>query len=156
MAKKILLSSSDSVQTKKLQQIQECAEREKEQRYGHLRKWQIKPGQTLNPNGRPKKAQVYSDVLRDLLSGEEIHVVIHYPSNKKKKPTMIHLQVDSGKNMYYAVAAAQLIKAIKGDTYAAKEIIDRVQGKPAQAITVDDRTESKKQVMIIAGKQIEF
>lgn len=97
---------------------------------GHDNLIPAKKGEVRNPNGRPKKSETYSDTLRELLQGQDIEVT--WTVNGKKK----NLTVTSDKNLYYGVASAQIMSALKGDTKAAKEIIDRIQGKPPQGIDI--------------------
>ncbi len=87
---------------------------------------QIKKGEVRNPAGRPKKSETYSDTLRDLLQGQDINV--EWTVNGKKK----QLKVSSSKNLYYGVASAQIMEALKGNVQAQREIVDRIQGKPPQ------------------------
>ena len=90
----------------------------------------IKPGECRNPTGRPKKENTYSDTLRDLLAGQDINVT--WTVNGKKKS----LLVSSTQNMYYGVAASQIMEALKGNVQAQKEIVDRIQGKAPQGIDI--------------------
>lgn len=89
-----------------------------------------KKGEIRNPAGRPKKENTYSDTLRDLLQGQDIEV--NWTVNGKKKS----LTVSSDKNLYYGVASAQIMEALKGNIQAQKEIVDRIQGKAPQGIDV--------------------
>ena len=86
-----------------------------------------------NPNGRPKKSATYSDTLRDLLTANNISVNFTYTdSNGKERKKAF--QVTADKNMYYGIAAAQIMEALKGNVNSAREIIDRIQGKANQPI----------------------
>lgn len=93
----------------------------------NLKMW--KPGQSGNPAGRPKKGMTISDCMRDILAGTEISVTMKQP---RKKP--VTYEVSSNRNLGYAVAAAAIMRAVKGDVLAIKEVCDRVQGKPHQSI----------------------
>jgi len=86
----------------------------------------IKPGEVRNPNGRPRKENTYSDTLRSLLEGQDIQVT--WTINGKKKS----LKVTSDKNIYYGIASAQIVEALKGNVMAQKEIVNRIQGKAPQ------------------------
>lgn len=70
---------------------------------------QIKPGEVRNPGGRPKKKPI-TDAYATLLENE---------LNAKK------------------LAQAQFDKACAGDTQAAKEIADRVEGKVLQGVRLE-------------------
>lgn len=77
---------------------------------------QMKPGETLNPHGRPKGSRNLSTILRELLDEE-----IELSDGEKKK--------------YKEVIVRKLIKkANDGDLKAITEIFDRVDGKPTQEI----------------------
>lgn len=79
---------------------------------------QWKPGVSANPGGRPKKTPI-TDELRALL--DELH------PNQKKYP---------GKTRARVIAEQQLEQAETGDLSTQREIADRVEGKPAQALTL--------------------
>lgn len=87
----------------------------------------FKKGNKLSP-GRPKKENTYSDTLRKLLSGKKIKVVWEVDGKEES------LDIKSNKNMYYGIAACQISEALKGNVKAAKEIVDRVQGKAPQTL----------------------
>ncbi len=76
----------------------------------------FKPGQSGNPNGRPKKA-LLSDALRRQLA--------------------IALPGMSERTQAEAIAAALISEAILGNVQAIREVGDRTEGKPAQAIALD-------------------
>jgi hypothetical protein len=96
-----------------------------------------------NPKGRPKKEDTYSDTMKELLQGNNIKV--SWTINDKVKT----LDVSSTKNMYYGIAASQIMEALKGNVAAQKEIVDRVQGKAPQTIInegTDDTANKFKQI----------
>lgn len=77
-----------------------------------------KPGVSPNPGGRPKKTPI-TDELRALLA--ELH------PDQKKYP---------GKTRARVIAEQQLAQAEAGDLSTQREVADRVEGKPAQAVTL--------------------
>ena len=95
----------------------------------------FKSGQSGNPKGRPTINMSYSDTVRELLSSQEIKV--HFTVNGKEKVA----QVTSDRNLYYGVASAQIMEALKGNHKAAKELIDRAEGKAQQKIDVTSEGE---------------
>ncbi len=97
---------------------------------------QFKKGDIPNPKGRPKKSETYSDTLRDLLQGQDINV--EWTVNGKKK----QLKVTSTENLYYGVASAQIMEALKGNVQAQREIVDRIQGKAVQTNVVKGEVEN--------------
>lgn len=94
----------------------------KERRLANLKPF--KPGQSGNPKGRPKSVTL-SEALRRELAKED-------PENTEQS---------------YAEKIAQMLvsQAAEGNVNAAKEIADRTEGKPRQAIDVQaDLTDWRK------------
>ncbi len=79
-----------------------------------------KKGQSGNPSGRPK-SKTLSDAYRNKL--EEL------VPNDPEKRTWAEL-----------IAEAQVRDAVRGNVQAAREIADRTEGKPRQAIEFEDKT----------------
>jgi len=76
----------------------------------------FKPGASGNPQGRPKLT-LLSEALRAELAA---------------------MMSDAGEQTYAEVIAKALIsEAVKGNVNAAREIADRTEGKPKQAVDVD-------------------
>lgn len=73
-----------------------------------------KPGQSGNPNGRPK-VKPFRDAVRRVIA-----------------------EAGDDKDMLKAVAAALLAKGMDGDVSAIKEIADRLDGKVPQTLQGDD------------------
>jgi hypothetical protein len=94
----------------------------------------FKPGQSGNPNGRPKKA-LLSDALRRQLA-------IAAPGMSEKTQAE-------------AIAAALISEAIAGNVVAAREIGDRTEGKPAQAIALDLDVRDWRQMAQFNGLEID-
>lgn len=82
----------------------------------------IKKGQVLNPMGRGARKPV-SDAIRALLARDE---------NDKLN--------DKPKTIAHKIALRLIQDAVSGENYlpACKEVMDRVEGKPAQAIINGD------------------
>ncbi len=76
----------------------------------------FKPGASGNPNGRPKLT-ILSEALRAELA--------------------LSVPGASEETQAEAIAKALVASAMKGDVSAAREIADRTEGKPKQAIDVD-------------------
>jgi hypothetical protein len=93
----------------------------------------FKPGQSGNPNGRPRKA-LLSDALRRQLA--------------------IALPGMSERTQAEAIAAALIREAIDGNVQAAREIGDRTEGKPAQAIALDLEVSDWRQMAQSSGLEI--
>jgi hypothetical protein len=79
---------------------------------------QFKPGESGNPNGRPKKGDSWADILKEALSEE-----VDYKGDKKT---------------YKRLIAEVLRKhALKGDPRHLQMIMDRMDGKPNQKIEAE-------------------
>lgn len=98
-------------------------------------------------NGRPKGAKNWSTVVQDLLENEEFLDKLY----KKKPDWFEHLPK---KNGHAAVAAAMMVKSLKGDEKAAKWLRETgygnkldvtSDGKPIQPIAVIDLSNANKQ-----------
>jgi Family of unknown function (DUF5681) len=85
----------------------------------------FKPGQSGNPQGRPR-ARVLSEYYREWLA----------------RP----LPGDPARTFGDAIAEAVCRQAVEGDVAAAREIADRVEGKPRQAI--DLSSEEQRRAMV--------
>ena len=82
----------------------------------------MKPGQTLNPEGRPKGSRNLSTVLREMLE-EEIEVIIDGKKERKKFKD--------------AIIRRLIKKANDGDIRAITEIFDRIEGKAIQSTNIN-------------------
>ncbi len=92
------------------------------------RPWE--PGKSGNPNGRPKKDKTFSDTARELLAAKQIQV--NFTVNGRLKS----INIETDENMYYGLVSALIIEGMKGNVKAIKELVDRVEGKPSQAVEV--------------------
>ncbi len=80
----------------------------------NLKPYRFQPGQSGNPGGRPKKTPL-TDALRALL--------------EKAAPGAL-----KDKDYARAIAEALARRAARGDVSAIREVCDRVEGKPKQAV----------------------
>ena len=81
------------------------------------------PGFSGNPKGPGKLVNTYTNRLRELMEAKEIKIDMTLAGQKK----IINLKSKS--DIHTLVASRQIMAAINGDSRAAKEIIDRIQGK---------------------------
>lgn len=89
----------------------------------------FQPGQSGNPNGRPKKEAALSNLMREMLEElEEVRDKDGNPTGKMAKRKLIFLK-------------ACFEHAAKGDAAFAKMIMSYIDGLPKQAIdlTSDDK-----------------
>lgn len=83
-------------------------------------------GESGNPNGRPKSVFSFSSELRSQLA--EV--------NPRDRRGRTHGQIIVSKAIYLAE---------QGSIRAINEIVDRLEGKPAQALTLDARISSAEE-----------
>jgi hypothetical protein len=72
----------------------------------------FKPGQSGNPNGRPPKEWSWSGLLREMMDQTE----------------------EDGEPVKVKIARALKLKAFEGDVVAIKELGNRIDGMPKQAV----------------------
>jgi hypothetical protein len=90
-----------------------------------------KPGQSGNPGGRPKKLPV-TDYLREQLERP-------IPEAMREKLPPIFVEIYGPEATFGQMVAFKLIaSSAKGDVFALKELLDRVEGKVTQKLAGDD------------------
>jgi hypothetical protein len=88
-----------------------------------------KKGQSGNPKGRPKKVFNYADELR-------VQLIAVDPKDEQ------------GRTYGQIIVAKQIELAKQGSVRATNEILDRLLGKPPQAVAIADmRTETREQLI---------
>jgi hypothetical protein len=92
---------------------------------------QMKPGETRNPNGRPKKEWSLTQTMRDYLSETD-------PVTKKERRQ--------------AFIEKQYEYAQKGDATASKHLWNYIEGMPKQSI--DHTTQGEKITPIYGGMSV--
>jgi len=85
--------------------------------------WLWDAGQSGNPAGRPKLEKCFQAAARKLLSTKDFKISWTVNGHTKE------LNISSDHNMYYGIAATMIIESLKGNHQAAKELIDRVEGR---------------------------
>jgi uncharacterized protein (DUF342 family) len=87
----------------------------------------IKKGEVRNPNGRGKKTDSYSDIAKELLSSKKIDIEIEYatPAGTKTKK----LVMTSKNSIKHQMICAMIHSALSGNLAAAKDLLERVDGK---------------------------
>lgn len=87
---------------------------------------QFKPGQTGNPNGRPRRP--LSDLLLHYGRAKAIAVSIELtnPDGIIEQETFTNETKDS---LFAAIAVTLLFKAVNGNISAIREVLDRTEGK---------------------------
>jgi hypothetical protein len=90
-----------------------------------------KPGQSGNPSGRPKRAPV-TDYLRDQLEMEVPKELLDRVSPQEL--LMMKLVMGEKPTFGQFVAFKSIQATLKGDIFALKEVLDRVEGKVTQKV----------------------
>jgi len=98
-----------------------------------------KPGESGNPNGRPKKGEAWADVANELLNSKEIDITMKMADGKVKR-----LSLESDKSFRHAVIVGMIKEAMKGNVQAAKELADRTEGKSKERREVTNKVEPIK------------
>jgi hypothetical protein len=98
-----------------------------------------KPGESGNPNGRPKKGEAWADVANELLNSKEIGITMKLADGKVKR-----LSLESDKSFRHAVIVGMIKEAMNGNVQAAKELADRTEGKSKERREVTNKVEPIK------------
>lgn len=115
-----------------------------------IEKYQIKKGQVLNPNGRPKK---YVTLLKD--SGYKLSEI------NDTIQVLMSMTIDELKEVYEnptgtilekTVANAMVKSLQKGSLYSLDTLLTRVYGKPKETANITQ--DGKIEVIFVKGKTI--
>ena len=88
-----------------------------------------KPGESGNPSGRPKK--------KPITTAYEVVITNPLPDHLRKVKLGKHeLELPAGATFADLIAIGQCAAAVKGNTAAAQEIADRLEGKVAVELDV--------------------
>ena len=98
-----------------------------------------KPGESGNPNGRPKKGEAWADVANELLNSKEIDITMKMADGKVKR-----LSLESDKSFRHAVIVGMIKEAMNGNVQAARELADRTEGKSKERREVTNKVEPIK------------
>lgn len=93
------------------------------------------PGNNANPLGRPKKGNAWADIREELLSASKIRLSLTSSDKDGNDRTRIlDLSTDAEKTFRHAVLVRQIQNALSGDDDAIRDLMDREEGKPRQAV----------------------
>lgn len=92
----------------------------------------FQPGESGNPNGRPKGSRNASTILREMMEKEAPDQIVDAKFVREfckgvTKPT----------NGHAIVARMMQAAMIDGESWAVKEIFDRLEGKAKQSVEID-------------------
>ena len=107
----------------------------------HLKQYEFKPGESGNPNGRPKK--IYTILQKKGYSKDDIRTafseIAWYTLEEAKE-----LQDDETKPVITRIVCKQFLEAFnKGDWNRIKEILEHSIGRPKQDIGITTNPEIK-------------
>ena len=88
----------------------------------------FKKGVSGNPKGRPPDSDSFAGTMRTLLDAQTMSV--KWTAEEVQR----EIEVTSNKNLYYAIAATLITRAMAGNIPAIREVMDRVEGKPVQKV----------------------
>ena len=91
----------------------------------------------INRKGRPKKAEYFADIAREMMASQRIEITLTTASGKQKV-----MDIKADKSFNYGVAATLIGEAIRGNVQAAREIIDRAHGKVKDVVELQDISET--------------
>jgi hypothetical protein len=112
----------------------------------------FKKGVSGNPHGRPRKETCFTDTARQMLSAKKIDITYTYagPSGPVEK----HVYIKADKNFHHGVIAAMIQEALSGNTTAARDLINRIEGMPRQSLDVSTLGKSLQTPTILVGDAI--
>ena len=104
----------------------------------NIEQHKFKPGESGNPNGRPKGARNRSTLVREWLEVKQ----------KEKNPLTGQVEVLEQQDL---ITLALIKKAKKGDVQAYKELMDSAHGKIEQKTDITSKGQKLFQVNILDG-----
>lgn len=90
-----------------------------------------------NPAGRPPLEKCFSSIAREMLSANSLDITFTF-TDKNGKPREKKLFLKSDKNLYHGMIAAMIQESIAGNVLAFKELSNRVDGIPRQALDLSN------------------
>jgi hypothetical protein len=112
----------------------------------------FKKGVSGNPHGRPRKETCYTDTARQMLSAKTLDITYTYDG--KDGPVEKHVYVRADKNFHHGIIASMIQEALSGNTTAARDLINRIEGMPRQSLDVSTLGKSLQTPTILVGDAI--
>ena len=107
------------------------------------KEYQFKPGESGNPNGRPKGVKNRSTIARKVLEMKGL-----LPEKVIDKLKTVFPEIESQMTVEEIMTIVQAGKAIeKGDYYAYSALMDSGYGKPQQTLDVKESVDDKANLM---------
>lgn len=113
--------------------------------------WQFKPGHSGNPAGRPLKENTFSDIARELLASKEIHIEYTYPKNGRLIKSSMNITSDNTIN--HTLVAALVKEAMDGNVNAARELIDRTEGRSKERVEHSGKIEGTRPIITVTSQK---
>jgi Family of unknown function (DUF5681) len=113
--------------------------------------YQFKPGESGNPSGRPKRLPV-TDYLREQLEGTIPKAMLEA---MKEGARQVFFEIYGPEPTFGQMIAFKLVQmSAKGDLFAIREVLERVEGKVAQKTTLTGEDDGPVQFVVTrAGKR---
>ena len=90
----------------------------------------FEPGQSGNPNGRPRKQDEWSDIINQYLDAKEINLeTIVVDSNGVEYPKKFSIK-SSSQSLRHEIVFRMIHRALAGDQKMMNLLMDRTIGKP--------------------------
>lgn len=110
----------------------------------------FKKGRSGNPAGRKPNHRYFSEIARQILSTKKIKISYSYPTKRGQEHKVV--EVSSDQSIVHGIIAVLAQEALSGNVTAAKELIDRVEGKAPQSVdfTSDgDKIDSSPVIQVV-------
>jgi hypothetical protein len=118
------------------------------------------PGESGNPAGRPKKGNAWADIRNDLLSASKVKLSITIPDKDERegfdKTRIFNLAVGEERTLRHAIIVRQIQNALSGDNDAIRDLMNREEGMPRQAVDLGgqrDNPLNKLEIVVYDGKE---
>ena len=96
---------------------------------------QLLPGNTANPAGRPKRENAWASIRNEILSASKVKLSITVPDKDGMNQTRVFdLTVGEEKTIRHAIIVRQAQNALSGDNDAIRDLMNREEGMPRQAV----------------------
>jgi len=103
------------------------------------------PGNNANPPGAPPKAERFSEAAKRMLEAREVNIEYTFPKNGKIVTSKLHLE--STTTINECLVAALIKEGINGNVQAISELVNRVEGKPRQAVDLGGQKDNPLSTM---------
>jgi len=86
--------------------------------------------------GRPRKEDCFGDIAREMLTGSDIDIKIKNGATGKERT----ISISASRSFRHGIIAAMIIESLQGNMQAAKELMDRADGKVTERMEIAEAT----------------